>query len=201
MYAPRLFCGRYRCYERFNQLDEKKFEKMLPNLTLVLGGAASGKSLYSEQIINLTDAPKVYIATAQPFDSEMQAKIAQHKIQRGEGWITLEEPVAVAATLMSQPADHVVLVDCATLWLTNVLLADHDDAAMSDALCNALVTCHARVVVVSNEVGQGIVPENALSRKFRNAQGKLNRMIAAEADCVVAVMAGLPLALKGDLPA
>lgn len=173
---------------------------MLPNLTLVLGGAASGKSLYSEKLVNAAAAPKVYVATAQAFDAEMSQKIARHKVQRGDGWTTIEEPIEIASILVEQETDSVVLLDCATLWLTNVLLADEDEVAMSEALCAALAACPARVVVVSNEVGYGIVPENALSRRFREAQGRLNQKIAAQADSVVVVMAGLPLALKGTLP-
>ena len=173
---------------------------MLPNLTLILGGAASGKSLYSEQIINASDAPKVYLATAQAFDVEMKDKIAAHKIQRGTGWITIEEPLDIVGALASVPEGHLVLLDCATLWLTNVLLADMDEAKMSQELCASLVSSSTPIVVVSNEVGQGIVPENALSRRFRNAQGRLNQMIAAKADCVVNVIAGLPIVLKGTLP-
>jgi len=160
-----------------------------------------GKSAYAEKLIAASAAPKVYLATAQAFDDEMKGKIAAHRAQRGDGWTTIEEPLDVVGVLAAQSADHVVLLDCATLWLTNVLLADHDEGAMSEALCKALVACPARVVVVSNEVGQGIVPDNALSRRFRNAQGRLNQMIATEADSVVAVMAGLPLVLKGTPPA
>lgn len=146
------------------------------------------------------DAPRIYLATSQAFDAEMDDKIARHKAQRGDGWITIEEPLNVADVLAQQPSDHIVLVDCATLWLTNVILADLDVAEHTTAFCDALVNCPARIVVVSNEVGYGIVPDNALSRRFRNAQGRLNQMIAEPADCVVTVMAGLPLALKGTLP-
>lgn len=173
---------------------------MLPKLTLVLGGAASGKSLYAEGLVKGANAPMVYLATSQAFDAEMRDKIAAHQVQRGDGWTTVEEPLDLAPILVSQSATDVVLLDCATLWLTNVLLSDGETATASAALCAALADCPARVVVVSNEVGQGIVPDNALSRQFRNAQGKLNQMIAAQADSVVTVMAGLPLALKGPLP-
>lgn len=170
--------------------------KPLPNLTLVLGGAASGKSSYAEGLIAQSGLNKVYVATAQVFDDEMAAKVARHRDLRGSGWTTVEEPLDVGATLSQRAPDSAVLVDCATLWLTNVLLADHDVPAASAAFVQALAECAAPVVVVSNEVGQGIVPDNALARRFRNAQGALNQAIAAQADRVVVVMAGLPLVLK-----
>ncbi|MBE0412077.1 bifunctional adenosylcobinamide kinase/adenosylcobinamide-phosphate guanylyltransferase [Yoonia sp.] len=172
----------------------------LPNLTLVLGGAASGKSAFAESLVLQGAHAPVYIATAQIFDDEMAAKVSRHRDQRGNGWTTIEEPLNLPAALARCTPDQAVLIDCATLWLTNVILGDHDIAAHTNRLCDALRTCPARVVIVSNEVGQGIVPDNALSRKFRNAQGTLNQIIATKADLVVAVMAGLPLVLKGKLP-
>ncbi|MCO4846905.1 MAG: bifunctional adenosylcobinamide kinase/adenosylcobinamide-phosphate guanylyltransferase [Yoonia sp.] len=173
--------------------------KHLPNLTLVLGGAASGKSAYAELLCTQSGRTKIYIATAQVFDDEMATKIAKHLDQRGTGWTTIEAPLDVASALTTAGDKDVVLVDCATLWLTNVILGDHDLDAQTDQFLTALLSCAAPVIIVSNEVGQGIVPDNALSRRFRNAQGQLNQDIAARADTVVAVMAGLPLALKGSL--
>lgn len=174
--------------------------KKLHNLTFMLGGASSGKSACAEEIVNSAGRPKVYIATAQAFDDEMRQKIAAHIAQRGDGWTTVEAPFDPAAVLRTQDSAHVVLLDCVTLWLTNVLLAGRDVAAEGDALLAALRACPCPVVVVSNEVGMGIVPDNALSRQFRAAQGRINRQLAAQADCVVTVMAGLPLVLKGALP-
>jgi adenosylcobinamide kinase/adenosylcobinamide-phosphate guanylyltransferase len=113
------------------------------------------------------------------------------------GWTTIEAPLDVASALKAATKNDVVLVDCATLWLTNVILGNHDLDTQTQLLLTALTSCAAPVVIVSNEVGHGIVPDNALSRRFRNAQGQLNQTIAARADTVVAVMAGLPLALKG----
>ena len=169
---------------------------MLPKLTLVLGGAASGKSHHAETLAKRTGLPLIYIATAQIFDDEMAAKVSKHKKMRGDDWTTIEEPIEVAKALKKVNAGHTVLIDCATLWLTNVLLGEHDlERAQSDLL-DALQTCKSPVVVVSNEVGQGIVPDNKLARQFRNAQGALNQALAAQADRVVAVMAGLPLTLK-----
>ncbi|MFT5067685.1 MAG: adenosylcobinamide kinase/adenosylcobinamide-phosphate guanylyltransferase [Yoonia sp.] len=171
--------------------------KHLPKLTLVLGGAASGKSSYAEMLCVQSDLTKIYIATAQVFDDEMAVKIAKHLDQRGMGWTTIEAPLDVASALKAATKNDVVLVDCATLWLTNVILGNHDLDTQTQLLLTALTSCAAPVVIVSNEVGHGIVPDNALSRRFRNAQGQLNQTIAARADTVVAVMAGLPLALKG----
>lgn len=172
----------------------------LPKLTLVLGGAASGKSAFAESLVLQGNLDPIYIATARVFDDEMAAKVSRHQDQRSANWTTIEEPLAVADTLRQINPTQVVLIDCATLWLTNVLLEKHDIAEYSAALIAALCTCRGTVVVVSNEVGYGIVPENALSRSFRDAQGTLNQSIATEADLVVAVMAGLPMVLKGDLP-
>lgn len=172
----------------------------LPSLTLVIGGAASGKSRFAETLCVRSGLGKTYVATAQVYDAEMAEKVAKHVAQRGDGWLTIEAPVDVAAALGAARASDVVLIDCATLWLTNVILGEHDLEAATQSLLQAFATCLARIVIVSNEVGQGIVPDNALSRKFRNAQGQLNQTLAAQAGLVVAVMAGLPLVLKGSLP-
>ncbi|EBA12298.1 bifunctional adenosylcobinamide kinase/adenosylcobinamide-phosphate guanylyltransferase [Roseobacter sp. CCS2] len=173
----------------------------LPKLTLILGGAASGKSAFAESLVlqRAKDNP-VYIATAQVFDKEMAEKVAKHRDMRGTGWHTIEVPLDLTTALATVRSGQPTLIDCATLWLTNVILGEHDVDAHTDALVQALAACKGPVTIVSNEVGQGIVPDNALSRKFRNAQGRLNQRLAAEADLVVAVMAGLPLALKGTLP-
>ncbi len=172
----------------------------LPNLSLVLGGAASGKSAFAESLIAKGNGDPIYIATAQIFDDEMAEKILRHREMRGEGWTTIEEPLDLPDALSRVADGQPALIDCATLWLTNVILGDHDVAQYSDAFITALGTCKGPVVIVSNEVGQGIVPDNALSRKFRNAQGRLNQTLAAQAELVVTVMAGLPLPLKGQLP-
>ena len=168
--------------------------------TLVLGGARSGKSQLAEGLVTGSGLPRHYIATAEAWDDEMRARIAQHQAMRGPDWTTWAAPRDVDHVLAQIPPAHVVLLDCATLWLTNHLLADADIAAKSAALLQALATCAAPIVVVSNEVGWGIVPENALARAFRDHQGRLNQQIAAQADLVVGVMAGLPMVLKGTLP-
>ena len=172
----------------------------LPALTLVIGGARSGKSRFAEKLVGSTLYPRRYIATAEAWDDEMRARIAQHRLDRGADWITVEAPHDLAAALRDCQRDEVVLLDCATLWLTNRMLAGANLATEGAALVTALTDCAAPVVVVSNEVGWSIVPENALARAFRDEQGRLNQRLAAQADLVVAVMAGLPLVLKGRLP-
>lgn len=182
-------------------MDQKKALKiMFPSLTLVIGGASSGKSIWAEEFVLKQKISPVYIATAQSFDAEMDLKILNHKRQRGAGWTTIEAPFDAAAPLAEIAPDKPVLFDCATLWLSNHLLAGHDLATEETTLLRALANCRGPVTIVSNEVGAGIVPENALSRQFRDAQGKLNQKLAAQADLVVTVMAGLPLVLKGTLP-
>lgn len=172
----------------------------LPPLTLVVGGARSGKSAFAERLITATGRPRRYIATADAWDDEMRDRIARHRLDRGAAWTTVEAPLDLAAALSRAPADEAILVDCATLWLTNHLLADHDLSAEAQHLLLALAGCKAPVVIVSNETGWGIVPENALARRFRDEQGRLNQRLAADAGLVVTVIAGLPLVLKGQLP-
>lgn len=172
---------------------------MLEKLTLVLGGAASGKSVWAENAVIQSGYDKIYLATSQAWDAEMKAKIEKHILQRGDGWQTVEAPLDLTPALAAVKKKQVVLLDCATMWLTNHLLADHDVQAETKRVLKAIHNCKGRVVVVSNEVGMSVVPENALARRFREEQGTLNQILAAEADTVVAVMAGLPLALKGSL--
>lgn len=174
---------------------------MFPKLSLVLGGASSGKSDFAETLVKSAGGGALYLASAQAFDDEMSQRIEKHKGSRGSGWRTLEIPLEIAATLGGLGTDETVLFDCATLWLTNHLLKEHDIPAEQNALIIALGNCAANVVVVSNEVGHGVVPENPLARKFRDCQGQLNQAIAARADLVVLVTAGLPMVLKGELPA
>ena len=172
----------------------------LPRLSLVVGGARSGKSAFAERLVTGFGRPRRYIATAEAWDDEMRARIAQHKRDRADGWTTVEAPLDLAAALAAARPEEAVLVDCATLWLTNHLLADHDLPAETGRLVASLAGCAAPVVIVSNETGWGIVPENALARRFRDEQGRLNQRLAQEADLAVTVIAGLPLVLKGQLP-
>ncbi|MEM7088499.1 MAG: bifunctional adenosylcobinamide kinase/adenosylcobinamide-phosphate guanylyltransferase [Pseudomonadota bacterium] len=172
---------------------------MAADLTFVLGGAASGKSAFAEQLVVSSGKNRVYIATSQVFDEEMRVKVDRHVSQRGAGWQTIETPFDLHPVLADLSAQQICLIDCATMWLTNHMLAEHDlDRAQSDLL-SALISCAARVVIVSNEVGQGIVPDNTLGRQFREAQGRLNIALAARADLVVQVVAGLPVVVKGTL--
>lgn len=172
----------------------------LPHLTLVTGGARSGKSRHAEILARATGLPRRYVATAQALDDEMADRIAQHRADRGGDWETFEAPLDLGPALAVAPPQSVTLIDCATLWLTNHLLAGHDLPAAMAGLRAAIAACPGRVIVVTNEVGWGIVPGDALSRQFRDEQGRLNQRLAQDAGLVVAVMAGLPLALKGALP-
>ena len=175
-------------------------KNLMPKFTLLIGGARSGKSSYAETLVMAANRPRRYIATAQAWDEEMGKRIAQHRKQRGPNWITIEAPLDLAGALNDAQKGEIVLVDCATLWLSNHLLANADLEDESTQLLAAILACVAPVVIVSNEVGWSIVPDNALARAFRDAQGRLNQRMAAQADLVIAVMAGLPIVLKGQLP-
>ncbi|MGK2740484.1 bifunctional adenosylcobinamide kinase/adenosylcobinamide-phosphate guanylyltransferase [Tepidicaulis sp. LMO-SS28] len=166
-----------------------------PFSVLVLGGARSGKSAYGERLVQESGLRPVYLATAEARDEEMAARIAHHKARR-EGWRTVEEPVDLAGALQELKTGEAALVDCLTLWLSNLLEAERDVEAEIQALLAALPRCAAPVVFISNEVGLGIVPDNALARRFRDEAGRLNQQVAAEADAVIGVMAGLPLVFK-----
>lgn len=173
------------------------FTKPLFRCALVLGGARSGKSALAERMARETGLSRVYIATAQAFDAEMADRIAQHRADRGEGWATVEAPRDLAGALAQSDGDgRVLLVDCLTLWLTNAMLAGEKVDAAFDALLAQLAAMRAPVVLVSNELGLGLVPETPLGRRFRDAQGRLNQRVAAQADLALFVAAGLPLVLK-----
>jgi len=167
-------------------------------LTFVLGGARSGKSRYAESLIAALPPPWRYVATAEAGDAEMAERIAAHRAQRGTAWQTVEAPRDLATVLGSGHSSP-VLVDCLTLWLSNLMLAEVDIEAEIVRLEQALTVVTAPVVLVANEVGYGIVPDYPLGRRFRDWQGVLNQRIAARADRVVLVVAGLPLAVKGVL--
>lgn len=165
---------------------------------LVIGGARSGKSGFAEAQARAAQAAGLavtYIATGEARDDEMAARIAHHRARRPAGWRTVEEPLALADALSRETAaDACVLVDCLTLWLTNLLLGEREEEI--DRLLAVLPALPGSIVLVSNEVGWSIVPENALARRFRDEQGRLNQRVAALADRVTLVAAGLPLALK-----
>ncbi len=161
--------------------------------TLVLGGARSGKSRHAEALVMRSPPPWTYVATAQAFDDEMRARIAAHRAARAPGWVTVEAPLDLPAALA---AHGPVLVDCLTLWLTNLLLAERDVDAAAASLEAALTARLAPTVLVSNEVGLGIVPDNALARRFRDAAGILHQRLAARAERVVMMVAGIPMQVK-----
>ncbi|MGA6963583.1 MAG: bifunctional adenosylcobinamide kinase/adenosylcobinamide-phosphate guanylyltransferase [Xanthobacteraceae bacterium] len=165
--------------------------------TLVLGGARSGKSRYAESLISALPSPWIYLATAEARDAEMAERIARHRAERGERWETIEVPHHLAQAVTTAPPTNPLLIDCLTLWLSNRVLADADVASDTRELEWALDRRAGPVVLVSNEVGSGIVPDNALARRFRDLQGQLNQSIAARADRVVLLVAGLPLIVKG----
>ncbi|MFZ0496950.1 MAG: bifunctional adenosylcobinamide kinase/adenosylcobinamide-phosphate guanylyltransferase [Methylocella sp.] len=164
---------------------------------LVLGGARSGKSRYAQSLAEASRLQTVLIATAEAKDAEMGQRIARHAAQRDARWTLVEEPVALAEALRREArADRIVVADCATLWLSNLLLRNDDLAAATQALAQSVAGLAGPVVLVSNEAGCGIVPENALARAFRDAQGLLNQALAEACDAVVLVSAGIALRLK-----
>jgi adenosylcobinamide kinase / adenosylcobinamide-phosphate guanylyltransferase len=166
-------------------------------LTLVLGGARSGKSRHAENLVTGLAPPWIYVATAQALDDEFAARIAEHRARRHQGWRTVEVPRDLAPAI--DLADGApVLVDCLTLWLTNLMLANADLEAEFVRLDAALGRARGPLVLVANEVGLGIVPDNALARRFRDVAGRLNQRIAARANRVVLMVAGLPLEVKND---
>ncbi|UCI10040.1 bifunctional adenosylcobinamide kinase/adenosylcobinamide-phosphate guanylyltransferase [Mesorhizobium sp. B1-1-8] len=165
-------------------------------LTFIIGGARSGKSAHAETLVTARPPPWAYIATAQAYDDEMGERIALHRSRRGEGWVTVDAPLDLSGALEALPDNQPVLVDCLTLWLTNHMLAEHDIEAECGRLVDVLSRPCGPWFVVSNEVGLGIVPDNALARRFRDAAGRLNQQVAAIADTVLLMVAGLPLKVK-----
>ncbi len=177
---------------------KKKFEQ---GCMLVLGGAKSGKSSFALNACNSLDRERIFLATAQALDQEMEERIRRHQAERGSGWRTIEEPLKVAETIGSlDREDTVILLDCLTLWLNNLYMEHGEDQEAIDKaiedLARQLAEIRGAVVVVSNEVGMGIVPDNQLSRTYRDTAGYMNQRIARLAVKVVAVLAGLPLVLK-----
>ncbi len=163
----------------------------------VLGGARSGKSRYAQQRAEALAGRHLFIATAEAWDAEMAERIARHRADRDARWETVDAPRDLAAALdAASGTGAVALVDCLTLWASNLLLADADMEQATDGLCAAIARFDGRLILVANETGLGIVPDNALARRFRDAAGRINQAVAAVADEVMLVVAGLPMRVK-----
>ncbi|WP_298688086.1 bifunctional adenosylcobinamide kinase/adenosylcobinamide-phosphate guanylyltransferase [uncultured Sphingomonas sp.] len=164
---------------------------------LVLGGARSGKSRHAQTRAEAEAGALVYVATAQPFDDEMAERIARHRADRGPRWRTIEAPLDLATTIMAETRpDAVLLIDCLTLWASNLIFAERDVDEATAALVGAIGATRGPLILVSNEVGLGIVPDNALARRFRDVAGTINQAVAAAVDEAVFLAAGLPIRLK-----
>ncbi len=168
---------------------------------LILGGARSGKSRLAEQLASRRDTPVTYVATAEPLDDEMRERIAHHQRQRPRDWLTIEEPLALSTLIEDRGnAERLLLIDCLTLWLSNVLHRHADPEASLNAFLHSVRHSPARLIMVSNETGLGIVPADRLSRRFINLAGRLHQQLASECDSVLFCVAGLTLTLKGKPP-
>lgn len=185
-----------QCTQPFDEGTDTERGTARPRLVLVTGGARSGKSRIAEERTLRFGRPAVYIATAEARDAEMAARIADHQARRGPEWRSVAAPLDLPGALAATEGGAPRLVDCLTLWLTNQMLAGADLAAATGGLLAALGAARAPVVLVTNEVGWGIVPDNPLARRFRDAAGLLNQQVAAAADEVWLAACGLPLALK-----
>ena len=169
----------------------------MAQIKFVLGGARSGKSAHAEGLAESAGNAPIYIATAEIFDTEMESRIALHRERRGPHWQLVEAPVDLPqAITAADTKDSVILIDCLSVWITNILVHDQDTDAATDRLVEALSSCSGTVILVASETGLGIVPENKLSRRFRDANGRLNQAIAALADEVFFVAAGIALRIK-----
>lgn len=165
--------------------------------TLVLGGARSGKSVYAEKLLKNSGKQMVYIATGEARDDEMSERIASHQDRRGVDWQTIEAPLEVCQALEQVADGNIVLLDCVTLWVSNLMATERDVVAEVQKFCDLLEGLSCDIVIVSNEVGLGIVPDNALARRFRDEAGRANQMIADACDAVVFIAAGQALKMKG----
>lgn len=165
-------------------------------MTLVLGAARSGKSKHAQILAMASPPPWVYIATAEAGDDEMKKRIVEHQRTRGGGWSTVEASIDLAAALAKAPAEQPVVIDCLTLWLSNLMLGGHDVEAATAKFVTALDRRRAPTIIVSNEVGGGIVPDTPLGRDFRDRNGLLNQHLAISAHNVIFMVAGLAMPLK-----
>ncbi|KEA65125.1 Adenosylcobinamide-phosphate guanylyltransferase [Marinobacterium lacunae] len=168
-------------------------------IRFITGGARSGKSSRAEQLAAASGREVVYIATAEARDGEMSERLAMHRARRPSNWQTVEEPLALPEVIRSRQGEGIcLLVDCLTLWVTNLLLADRDMQVHRETLLSALEVAKGEIILVSNETGMGVVPMGELSRRFVDESGWLHQAVAAQADQVVLMVAGLPLVVKGD---
>jgi adenosylcobinamide kinase/adenosylcobinamide-phosphate guanylyltransferase len=166
--------------------------------TFILGGARSGKSGFAEQLITESGLEPVYVATGRSLDEEMAERIRHHRARRGAGWQTIEEPVALVDVLQTQAREgRALLIDCLSLWVTNLMMDNRDVDDEASRLAESLSGTGGAVVLVSNEVGLGIVPDNAMARQFRDHAGRLHQLVAAQAKDVYMMAAGLPRKMKG----
>jgi adenosylcobinamide kinase/adenosylcobinamide-phosphate guanylyltransferase len=166
--------------------------------TLILGGARSGKSRHAQMIAEAVSLQRIYIATAEGLDGEMADRITRHQADRDDSWQTIEAPIGLHSAIeRACKGQRSVLVDCLTMWLSNIMMAEMDVEKEVQRLCETVARATGPLILVSNEVGMGIVPDSALGRRFRDAQGRLNQQIAATCECVELIAAGLPLRLKG----
>lgn len=166
--------------------------------TFILGGARSGKSRRAQALAEAASDARIYLATAEARDDEMSARILRHQQDRADGWRTVEETIDLVSVLDREGrVDNVILIDCLTLWLSNLFEAERDIGRETELLCDRIGRARGNVVLVSNEIGLGLVPETTLGRTFRDAQGRLNQAVAQAVDCVEFVAAGLPIKLKG----
>ncbi len=183
-------------------VEPLKPEEFVPltSLSFIIGGARSGKSAFAERMVathaTSVGQQPVYLATAESSDAEMVERIRHHRNRRGSQWRTVERSIEIASVLKSLPKETPVLLDCLTLWLANVLLAGRESTVGTAQLLAGLKAAHGPVVVVSNDIGSGTVPENTLARAFRDHAGYLNQQVAVTARCVIMMNAGLPLVLK-----
>ncbi len=182
--------------DRDRVAGDKPAAVQISPITLVLGGARSGKSRFAERLVEAAGGG-VYLATGEARDSEMEARIAEHRARRGAGWATVEEPIELAAALREAAgAGRPILVDCLTLWLSNLMLAEIDIETKTAELLTTMPQLATPVIFIANEVGLSIVPDNRLARRFRDEAGILNQRIAEAASLVYFIAAGLPLTLK-----
>ena len=172
----------------------------MTQIIMVTGGSRSGKSVYAEdyakQLASAQNAGLVYIATAEAFDAEMKSRITEHQSRRGPEWTNIHAPLLLSSALSDSDGQGVCLVDCLTIWLNNLMFAEQDIDEATSALIAASAVRTDPVIFVTNEVGSGIVPENALARRFRDEAGRLNQKVAAVADEVYVSISGIPLRLK-----